>query len=89
MPEGLMEWFDPATGTGRIAKGGHRYVTSSPDVEPAAQIAGARVHFDVNRHRPGEALNVTSRRGRSHDRNIMVSGASRAPDIRMPRSGIG
>ena len=63
MPEGVIEWFDPATGTGRIARGGQRFTISAVDVERAARRAGARVHFDIDRHRPGEALNVTSRPG--------------------------
>ena len=89
MPEGLMEWFDPATGTGRIAKGGHRSRISAPDVEPAAQVAGARVHFDVNRHRPGEALNVTSRKGgrsRPQHHGVGRLTGARHPDAKGPAS---
>ena len=41
MPEGVMEWFDPGTGTGRIAKGGHRFTVSASNVERPAQVAGA------------------------------------------------
>jgi ribosome-associated translation inhibitor RaiA len=63
MPEGVIEWFDPATGTGRIARGGQRFTVSAVDVERAARLPGARVHFDIDRHRPGEALNVTSHPG--------------------------
>jgi hypothetical protein len=35
MPEGVMEWFDPSTCTGRIAKDGHRFTVSSGDVQRA------------------------------------------------------
>jgi hypothetical protein len=61
MPEGVMEWFDPATGVGRIARGGQRLTVRDEDVARDARVAGTRVHFDVDRERPGEAVRVTGR----------------------------
>jgi ribosome-associated translation inhibitor RaiA len=87
MPDGVMEWFDPSTGTGRIAKGGRAYTADAVEVEPSARIPGARVHFDVDRRRPGEARNVTSRRGgRSRPRHHRVGDLSgaRHPDAKGP-----
>lgn len=89
MPDGVIEWFDPATGTGRIAKGGHRFSVSSLDVERAAQVAGARVHFDVDRHRPGEALHVTrrpGRRSRARHHGVGRLTGARHPDDKGPAS---
>ena len=85
MPDGVMDWFDPATGTGRITKGGRTYTVYAADVEPSARIPGARVHFDVDRHSPGEARDVTSRQGRRtrprHHRVGDLTGA-RHPDAK-------
>jgi hypothetical protein len=82
MPEGVMEWFDPSTCTGRIAKDGHRFTVSSGDVQRAAQVTGARVHFDIDRHQPGHAGKVTSRPGgRSRPRH---HGAGRQTGARHP-----
>jgi ribosome-associated translation inhibitor RaiA len=63
MPEGVMEWFDPATGVGRIVRAGQPLMVREEDVDRNARVAGARVHFDVDHERPGEALRVTGRRG--------------------------
>ena len=90
MPEGVMEWFDPSTGTGRIAKDGHRFTVGTEDVPRAAQVAGARVHFDVDRHQPGRARNVTSRPGgRSRPRHHGVGRqtGARHPDAKGRVSG--
>ncbi len=87
MPDGVMEWFDPATGTGRIARDGRRYVADVVDVEPPARVSGARVHFDIDGHRPGEAVNVSSRRGgRSRPRHHRVGSlvGARRPDAKGP-----
>jgi hypothetical protein len=61
MPEGVITWFSPATGTGRISRGGQRFTVSAVGAERAAELGGVQVHLDIDRHRPSEALNVTSR----------------------------
>ncbi len=49
MPDGAMLWFDGRTGVGRIVASGRQYPVHGRDVEPRARVAGARVHFDVQR----------------------------------------
>ena len=79
---------DLAAGTGRIAEGGHRFVASSPDVERAAQWpALVSISTSTGTDRARRSMR-TSRRG-DHDRSIMASAASRAPDIRIKGPGSG
>lgn len=58
-------WFDEGTGEGMLRRNGREYPVSSSDIEPAARVPMARVHFDVKRlHGVQRAVNVTLRRGR-------------------------
>lgn len=64
MPTGTVKWMDERTGDGCITHLGHVYPVRIEDVEPAARVAMARVHFDVRRdHGVRRAANVTLRRG--------------------------
>lgn len=64
MPTGTIKWIDSRTGDGCIKRFGHLYPVRIEDVEPAARVPRARVHFDVRRDRGVErAVNVTLRRG--------------------------
>lgn len=64
MPDGVMQWFDPARGVGVITRDGRTFTVVDADIAPAARRAGARVHFDVESGPGGErAVNVTARRG--------------------------
>jgi len=48
---GVVKWFDPLTAEGTIGKGGRELPVRAEDMEPSAQVAGARVRFDVARER--------------------------------------
>lgn len=64
MPDGVVQWFDPATGEARVARAGRLFPTSAADMEPVARHPGARVHFDVRRTAGVErAVAVELRRG--------------------------
>lgn len=64
MPEGVVQWFDPSTGEARILHGGRRYTAATEDVESAARVAGARVHFDIDASSAADvARNVRLRTG--------------------------
>jgi hypothetical protein len=63
MPDGVVQWFDPATGIGRIVHSGHSYACAAGDMAPGARAAGARVHFDIDRDGT-HAVAVTARTGR-------------------------
>jgi ribosome-associated translation inhibitor RaiA len=85
MPEGVVQWFDPGAGEGRIAKGGRLYSVVGSDMEPETRAAGSRVHFDIDRKRPGVAGNVTALRGGRSDRHHRGRGATtgaRRPDAK-------
>lgn len=83
MPNGVVEWFDPATGEGRIVHSGHRYSVHADDIDSKAQASGARVHFDIDRRHEDRAVNVSFRAGTRmnwrHRRFGDLSG-SQAPD---------
>jgi cold shock CspA family protein len=65
MSHGVMSWFDPSSGEGRVRRRSREFVALTGDVEPAARRAGARVTFDIRRVDGGErAVNVRLRRGR-------------------------
>jgi cold shock CspA family protein len=49
MPAGIVRWFDPSTGMGRIGHSGREYPVAAADIEPRARLPKARVHFDVER----------------------------------------
>ncbi len=82
MPDGMVWWFDPSDGEGRIRHAGRTYVVRSEDMEPEARVAGARVHFDVDRHAPGTASRVSLRPGKRVSRRQRrfgdLTGARRA-----------
>jgi cold shock CspA family protein len=65
MPRGVMSWFDPATGEGRVRHGSRELVVEADEVEPAARVAGARVTFDLVRVGGGQrAARVRLKRGK-------------------------
>jgi hypothetical protein len=64
MPDGVVQWFDPATGEAAVVRGGRTYPATAQDLEPVARHAGAHVHFDI--HRDGgvdRAAHVVLREG--------------------------
>lgn len=84
MPDGVMQWFDPTIGEGRIVRGGRRYTAVAEATEPVARTPGARVHFDIDHSTPGaNAVNVRLREGtrvaRSQHRFGDLSGSA-TPD---------
>ncbi len=90
MPEGVVQWFDPGSGEGRIAKSGRVYAVAGAAMEPATRVAGCRVHFDVDRRRPGVASNVTALRGGRSDRHHHGRGSTagaRRPDTKSRPAG--
>jgi cold shock CspA family protein len=65
MPRGVMIWFDPSTGEGRVRHGSRELVVEVDEVEPAARVAGARVTFDLVRVKGGQrAARVRLKRGK-------------------------
>ena len=65
MPRGVMSWFDPSTGEGRVRWGSRELVVDAGEVEPAARAAGARVTFDLVRIDGGKrAARVRLKRGK-------------------------
>ena len=49
MPKGTVRWFDPHADEGRIAHAGHDVPIRGRDLQAAARVPGARVHFDLRR----------------------------------------
>ncbi len=65
MPDGVVQWFDQATGDAAIVRGGQVYRSSRAELETVARHPGARVHFDIRRdHGVQRAVEVTLRSGR-------------------------
>jgi cold shock CspA family protein len=65
MPRGVMSWFDPSTGEGRVRWGSRELVVDAGEVETAARVAGARVTFDLVRVEGGRrAARVRLKRGK-------------------------
>lgn len=88
MPDGVVLWFDPASGDARIGRGGRRYPAKTSDLESSARRAGARVHFDIHReHAVDTAVDVRLREGgrtsSGHHRVGTLAGAYR-PDTKGP-----
>lgn len=80
MPDGVVQWFDPITGLGVVARRGRLFTVAVADIESSARRAGARVHFDVDTGPDGErAKNVVLRKGgrgaRRHARAGALTGA--------------
>ncbi|HUG85387.1 MAG TPA: HPF/RaiA family ribosome-associated protein, partial [Euzebya sp.] len=64
MPDGLVQWFDPDAGEGRVLHRRRRYAVRAADIESAARVPGARVHFDIDHESGGtHVTDVTLRRG--------------------------
>lgn len=64
MPKGTLVWFDDQAGEGLIRRDGREYPVRSPDIDTAARIPKAPVHFDIARDEGVVwAVNVTLRRG--------------------------
>ncbi len=82
MPDGVVQWFDPATGEGRIVHAGRRFAVRGEDMDSTARLPGARVHFDVARGPADTAVNVVLRAGtravEHHRRFGTLSGARTA-----------
>lgn len=85
MPDGVMQWFDTTAGAGVVLRGGRRYPVQVADTEPDARVAGARVHFDVERAGGIErAVDVALRPGTrvSHrQRRFGDLSGTRSPDM--------
>lgn len=62
MPEGVVQWFDPATGEGRVLHAGRRYAMRADSTEPAARVAGARVRFDIDHDADGDVATAVELR---------------------------
>ena len=75
MVDGVVQWFDEATGVGRIVHKGQRYECPAEELPESLRVSGSRVHFDISRH-GAQAVNVTARgRGHSFARNVVdISG---------------
>lgn len=84
MPTGVVMWFDDVTGEGRLRRNGREYPVNSSDIEPAARVPLARVHFDIKRQQGIQrAVNVTLRRGRRmapHQHRFGDLGGAHHPD---------
>jgi ribosome-associated translation inhibitor RaiA len=64
MPDGVVQWFDPASGDAAIVRGGKVFRAAATDLEPVARHPGVRVHFDIHRdHGVDRAVGVTLRPG--------------------------
>lgn len=64
MPTGVVQWFDPDAGEGRLMGSGRRFAVRADAIEPKARYAGARVHFDIDHDAAGDvATRVVLREG--------------------------
>jgi hypothetical protein len=86
MPDGVLQWIDPASGQAAIVRAGHVYTTSSSEIEPVARHPGARVHFDIRHLDGGErAVEVRLRPGTRvshHQRRYGTLAGARRPDTK-------
>lgn len=85
MPDGRVEWFDPHAGEARISHSGREYPARADDMEPAARVAGARVHFDIARddgveRAVGVRILEGTRTGKRQRRFGDLAGAHHPPD---------
>ena len=64
MPDGVVQWFDAATGEAAIVRAGKVLRAAVAELEPVARHPGVRVHFDIRRdHGVERAVEVTLRPG--------------------------
>lgn len=64
MPKGHVKWFDVKNGSGVVEHNGREYAVQSSEIDDRARVAGAPVHFDIQRSERGdEATDVTLREG--------------------------
>ena len=64
MPDGVVQWFDAATGDVAIVRAGKVFRSTAAELEPVARHPGVRVHFDIRReHGVERAVAVTLRPG--------------------------
>jgi hypothetical protein len=86
VPDGVLQWFDPATGDGAVVRGGRVYAAAAKDVESVARRPGAHVHFDVrDDHGAARAVNVTLRHGTRvspHQGRFGTLAGARRPDTK-------
>ena len=86
MPDGVVQWFDPATGEAAVVRAGRVYRAEARAVESRARHPGARVHFDIERDRGADRavlvrLRPGSRVSNRHRRVGDLTGA-RHPDAK-------
>ena len=88
MPDGVVQWFDPASGRASIVRGGHVYAAATADLEPVARHPGAHVRFDIRRdHGAESAVDVRLRAGTRvshHQRRYGTLTGARRPDTKGP-----
>lgn len=86
MPDGVVQWFDRATGEAAVIRGKHVFRASAAELEPVARRAGARVHFDIRRdHGVERAVDVTLRQGTRvshHQHSFGTLVGARRPDTK-------
>jgi ribosome-associated translation inhibitor RaiA len=85
--DGVVQWWDAATGEARIVGAGQRYTAQGGEVEPAARVPGARVRFSVDRHGGDRAVKVRLRRGARvapAQRRFGDRSGQRSPDAKGP-----
>lgn len=97
MPDGQIQWIDNDQRVVQLARRGREYKAPLSEVDSAARVPGARVHFDITREDGIDgAANVTLRTGsrtnRRHRRFGDLTGArrpgSKAPSIAAERLGV-
>lgn len=88
MPDGVVQWFDPASGQAAIVRGGRVFPATTVELEPVARHPGARVHFDIQRdHGTDRAVHVTLRQGTRvshHQRGFGTLVGARRADTKGP-----
>ena len=84
MPDGVVQWFDSASGRASIVRAGRVYTAEARDLEPVARHPGAHVHFDIRRdHGAERAVDVRLRAGTRvshHQHDFGTLTGARRPD---------
>jgi len=84
MPTGKVTWYDPHSGKGGVERSGFEYPVAEADIDTHARVPGARVHFDIERHRDGDrAVNVILHRGTRtspRQRRFGDAGSAKSPE---------